>query len=193
MNEIEQQFINQLKSGNNNAYRRLYKDHYNVLCHVAYRYVQDFDMAENIVEDVIVHLWEKREQLNICISIRSYLLAAVRNHCLNYLEQRERQQESYFSHLSVEELREVTIQIDSHLPLEEAELVRLISDAIDRLPEENRQVFLLSRQQEMSYQQIAQRLGISVNTVKYHIKQSLVHLRKDLGPYLTIVAFMMHI
>lgn len=189
MNDFEKHFIEQLKKGEDKAYRRLYQEHYDVLCRVAYRYVEDVVVAESMVEDVIVHLWEVRENLQIKVSLRSYLLAAVRNHCLNYLQDTTQQHEQTFSSLIDEERNHIGEYLDTSSTLEEEELVRLVMQAIDRLPEESRRVFLLSREKEMTYDQIAQEIGISTNTVKYHIKQSLALLRKDLGPYLALLAW----
>jgi len=189
LNDFEKHFIEQLKAGEDKAYRRLYQEHYDVLCRVAYRYVEDIVIAESMVEDVIVHLWEVRNNIQIKVSLRSYLLSAVRNRCLNYLQETAQQHEQTFSSLGDEERNYIGRFLDTSSELEEEELVCLVIQAINRLPEESRHVFLLSREKEMTYDQIAQEIGISTNTVKYHIKQSLALLRKDLGPYLALMAW----
>ena len=79
--------VEQLKTGNEDAYQYIYDRHYALLCHVASGYVRDQFLAETIVGDTIFHLWEIRETLEISVSIRSYLLRAVRNRCINYLIQ----------------------------------------------------------------------------------------------------------
>ena len=71
--------VEQLKNGNEDAYKYIYDYHYVLLCHVANQYLNDNFLSETIVGDVIFHLWEIRETLNITISIRSYLIKAVRN------------------------------------------------------------------------------------------------------------------
>ncbi len=81
----EQLLIHQLKQGKEAAYRFLYEKHYAVLCHLAREWVGDDYTAETLVGDVIFHLWEIRESLDIRVSLRSYLLQAVRNRCLDHL------------------------------------------------------------------------------------------------------------
>ena len=72
----ERLIIEQLKLGNDKAYKYLYEHQYDALCRVAFRYVEDAFLAENLVEDLIVHLWQHRDSLIVKVSLRSYLLAA---------------------------------------------------------------------------------------------------------------------
>ena len=87
--------IEQLKAGKERAYKFLYDRHYQILCHVAAQYVRDDFLAETIVGDVIFHLWEIREQLEIRTSIRSYLMQSVKNRCLDYLKSQYNQTHSH--------------------------------------------------------------------------------------------------
>lgn len=188
----EQLIVEQLRLGNDRAYKYLYDRHYEALCRVAFRYVEDAFVAETLVEDLIVHLWEHRESLEVKISLRSYLLAAIRNRCLDYLESSSREHEIAASQISDTELQQVhTLLADPSLPLEEEQLVSIVQKAIDALPDECRRVFVESRLEEKSYQEIADGLGISINTVKYHIKNALRQLRETLGPQLMLIALLM--
>lgn len=186
----EQLLINLLKQGKEAAYKTLYEKHYAVLCHVARECLGDAYTAETIVGDVIFHLWEIRESLEIRISLRSYLLQAVRNHCLDYLSSRRERTEVTFSALEgtegVQPLSERYLLSDTY-PLGhllEKELEQQISQAIAALPGECSQVFLKSRFDGKKYEEIAAELGISVNTVKYHIKNALARLHTSLEKYL---------
>lgn len=187
----EQLLIYQLKQGKEAAYKLLYEKHYAVLCHLAREWVGDDYTAESLVGDVIFHLWEIRESLEIRVSLRSYLLQAVRNRCLDYLASRRERTEIAFSALEGEgdgkqPLTERYIQLDDY-PLGrllERELEQEIRRSIAALPAECRQVFLKSRFERKKYEKIAAELGISVNTVKYHIKNALVRLHDRLGKYL---------
>lgn len=191
MNQGEQIIIEQLRKANEKAYKYLYDHHYEVLCRIAYRYVADASLAEMIVEDVIVHLWEKREELEIRISLRSYLIAAVRNRCLSYLESSENRREISFSNLGDSEKVSIgNMFLIDHQPMDEEQLVDLVQNAIDNLPFECRNVFVRSRVDEMTYEEIAKQLEISVNTVKYHMKNALKSLREELGPYLSAIIFL---
>ena len=187
MENTELFIIEGLKQGKEEAYRYLYEHHYVALCHVAKGYVGDEALAEHLVGDVIFHLWEVRETLDIRISLRSYLVRAVRNRCLDYLDSRKQKHEITFSELEDgDSLGERYILADDY-PLGillEKEFEHKIRQAIGRLPEECRRVFLKSRFEEKKYEEIACELGISVNTVKYHIKNALSLLYKELGKYL---------
>ena len=155
--------------------------------HVASGYVGDDFLAETLVGDVIFHLWEIRETLEVQTSLRSYLMRAVRNRCLDYLASKREKSEVAFSALGEDEDMKERYIVSDDYPLGallERELEQEIHAAIRRLPEMCRKVFLMSRFGGKSYEEIADALHISVNTVKYHVKAALASLRKDLGQYI---------
>lgn len=190
----EKSLIEQLQLGNERAYQYLFDHHYPILCHLANRYIRDSFMAESIVDDCIFHLWEKREILQINKSIRQYLSASVRNRCLDYLNSQYKQKTVVLSQTPHAETAALGTFFSETNPLGkllEKELEEKIMAAIDQLPEVCQQVFRLSRFENKSYEEIAQQLGISVNTVKYHIKRALALLHSDLSQYLiTVLAFL---
>ena len=185
MENTEKLIVEQLKNGNEDAYKYIYDYHYVLLCHVANQYLNDNFLSETIVGDVIFHLWEIRETLNITISIRSYLIKAVRNRCIDYLKSGSEKKEISFSVLVPEEMSEEKYLQSDNYPLGillERELEHEIRMAIDKLP--IRCVFEKSRFEEKKYEEISQELGISINTVKYHIKNALSFLQTELSKYL---------
>ena len=193
MEHTETLIVEQLKTGNEDAYQYIYDRHYALLCHVANGYVKDQFLAETIVGDTIFHLWEIRETLEISVSIRSYLLRAVRNRCISYLNSEWEKREIAFSSLMPDEITDDKMTISDSHPLGallERELEEEIYKAIDKLPNECRRVFDKSRFEGKSYEEISQELGISVNTVKYHIKNALASLQTNLSKYLiTLLLF----
>ena len=193
MENTETLIVEQLKTGNEDAYQYIYDRHYALLCHVANGYVKDQFLAETIVGDTIFHLWEIRETLEISVSIRSYLVRAVRNRCINYLNSEWEKREIAFSSLMPDEIIDDKMTISDSHPLGallERELEEEIYKAIDKLPNECRRVFDKSRFEGKSYEEISQELGISVNTVKYHIKNALASLQMNLSKYLiTLLLF----
>ena len=156
----EKHIIKKLKTGDNEAYKYIYDYHYVALCKLSYYLLKDRVQAESIVNDVIFHLWEVRDKLELVPPLRNYLIIAVRNKCLNYLALKQQETEIRFS---------------------------TIEQAGIQLPPACKQVFTMSRFREMSYEEISRELGISVNTVKYHIKSALVILKKELGTFLCII------
>ena len=190
MEQTELLIVKQLKEGKERAYKFLYDQHYQILCHVAAQYVKDDFLAETIVGDVIFHIWEIRETLELTTSIRSYLMTSVRNRCLDYLKSQYNQKEQAMSSSGLQDFPVFNYIKGDDYPLGrllEQELEDEIMKAIGRLPEECRQVFKLSRFEEKQYSEIATELGISVNTVKYHIKRALALLHEDLAKYMTVV------
>ena len=188
--EKELHLIHSLKSGDNQAYKYIYDHHYVLLCKIAYEFLKDDLLAESIVDDIIFHLWEKRDTIEITTSLRSYLVQAVRNRCINYLNLEREKREVRFSVIDQqgEWINSVFPSDDYPLArLLENELEQEIRNAIDRLPEECKVVFKKSRFEEKRYEQIAEELGISVNTVKYHIKNAISRLNADLSKYLLLL------
>lgn len=190
MDRTEELIVVQLKEGNEWAYKFLYDHHYQILCHVAAQYVRDDFLAETIVGDVIFHLWEVRESLEIKTSIRSYLMASVKHRCLDFLKSQQCQREAT-GMLDFPVLDYVKGDDYPLGRLLEKELEEEIINAIKRLPEESRRVFQLSRFEDKKYEDIARVLNISVNTVKYHIKRALALLHEDLGKYLAAAVLML--
>lgn len=191
MEHTERLIVEQLKEGNEEAYKYLYDRHYTMLCHVANEYIRDTFLAETIVGDVIFHIWEIHETLDISTTIRGYLMRAVKNTCLNHLNSERERREVTFSNLpDVEPTRYILSDSYPLGRLLEHELEDKIHHAISQLPAECKAVFMKSRFEDKKYETIAQEMNISINTVKYHIKSALSFLQKDLGKYLATFLFL---
>jgi RNA polymerase sigma-70 factor, ECF subfamily len=184
----EQLLLQKIKQGDEKAFQYVFETHYGLLCSIASEFLKDDFLAETIVGDVILYLWEKRETIEIKSSLRSYLIKAVRNKCLNYQQLQYVVKETRFP--EKEELLDSEgnyIISDSHplATLLEKELEIEIEKSINSLSDECRKVFELSRFEQLKYEDIAVELNISVNTVKYHIKNALSKLRADLSKYIS--------
>ncbi len=190
----EKQIIRGVKEGDENAFRSLYDNYYHRLFCISRQYLQDDFLAETIVSDVFFHLWETRKTLDIQISLNAYLIRMVRNFSLNYLQKNYVEKEVSLNGLDI---ISPLLFLSDEYPLGrllEKEMSEKLHEEINRLPKETRQVFILSRLEELKHEEIAERLGISVNTVKYHIKQALSILRDRLKDYqLVLLACLMKI
>ncbi len=141
------------------------------------------DASEEIVQEVMFRIWVNRNSLNITGSIRSYLIRAVRNSCLNLLKHLDIREDFRVKHegmdrgfsSSPEELMMVS------------ELEQKVRDAIDNLPLERKRIFILSRYDGLSYSEIAEKLGISIKTVENQMGKALKTLREDLSEYLPLL------
>ena len=189
MDLMEALIVQNLKEGNEHAYKYVCDAHYDVLCVIAVRYLHDDFMAESVVGDVIFHLWETRENIDIQTSLRQYLVRSVRNRCLDYLKSRQFRHEQTLSTLPDDScLLERSASHDHPLGyLLEKELEQTINDVIEGLPADCRRIFKMSRFDGKRNTEIAQELGISVNTVKYHMKQALRLLQQQLGKYFSFL------
>ncbi|GHU89298.1 DNA-directed RNA polymerase sigma-70 factor [Bacteroidia bacterium] len=189
MDSDEKQIIQGLKDGDNQAYKYLYDRHYVLLCNIAFTYLNDAQLSQMLVDDMIFHIYEKRETLFINISLRAYLVRSVRNRCISHLRSEYEKREINFSVVDIPEDKLLSIA-DENYPLAillEKELEMEIQSAIARLPSECRKVFEKSRYEGLNYETIAKELNISVNTVKYHIKNAISRLSKELDKYLLAI------
>ncbi|MBR4851950.1 MAG: RNA polymerase sigma-70 factor [Tidjanibacter sp.] len=193
MEKTPQEINAGIRAGEEWAYRMLYDAHYEILCRIAYDYVKDTYLAETIVGDTIFHIWERRENLDIQGPVRRYLVRAVRNRCLDVLASQYVRRT--ISEEDIKEIggdtMEVLDSVEDISPLGillERELEDKVVEAVEQLPKECRVVFEKSRFEGLSYQEIADSLGISVNTVKYHIKGAIARIYNHLERYLLLVA-----
>jgi RNA polymerase sigma-70 factor (ECF subfamily) len=189
---MEKLIIEKLKQGNQKAFKYVFDRYYVLLCRFANQMLNDTSLAEEIVDDAIFYLWEHRKEIEITYSIRAYLMRAVRNRCLNELNSLSHRAELNFStYISPEnmEFLETLFKDDDHPlgTLLEHELEDELICCIESLPEECRRVFKKSRFEQKKYEEIAEELHISVNTVKYHIKNALAYINSHLADYLKII------
>lgn len=179
-----QMWQGELRKGSEKAFSIIFNEYYTLLCAVSYQYVQDVQISEAVAEDVFYTLWEKREEVLPVSSLKAYLLKAVRNHSIDYLRTRKTE---HFLDLDFATGSCFVREEDIFERYVMEELERKITEKVSLLPEECQKVFYLSRYENKSYAEIAVELNISINTVKYHIKNALATLRKELEPYLLIV------
>ena len=182
MHYNDPQLLEELSNGNEQAFKQLFVTYYSPLCEFATQYVSDKD-AEEIVQDLMMHFWEKREFLVITGSVKSYLFTAVRNRCLNAIQRNKYKQ---VTHNYIYEKLKDTFQNPDCYMLEE--LSRHIEKAIRELPENYREVFSMSRFGDSTNKEIAERLGVSIKTVEYRITQALKILRVKLKDYLYLLS-----
>jgi RNA polymerase sigma-70 factor (ECF subfamily) len=168
--------IKLLREGDVSVFEELFNLHYPALKLNALKYVLASQEAEDIVHNVFLNLWDKREQLDVRESISTYLQASVRNASLNYLR-REKVRDNYRASLLVR-LSEADPQGSPSDELIRQEDIDEIKEAIDRLPDKCRQIFRMSRFEEMKNQEISDALDISLRTVENQIYRALKILRK---------------
>ena len=168
------------------GYESLFHQYYQWLCLQAFKITSDWHAGEDIVQDFFAKCWQNRMSLQIRDSFAAFALVSVRNSALNYLKKENTRLRHETASSSTEESNDIPVQPGQ--PDETDRRYLAIINAINQLPEQRRKAFILSRQRHMKYADIAVELGISVNTVKMHIRlayQELRGLLKLLLPFFT--------
>ncbi len=170
------------------AFAEIYNRYWDLLIDSAYKRLKSRELSEEIVQDVFVSLFIRRQKVQPKSTLESYLRTAVRNQVFRAYYARE-------SHVMVLNDLIASNQIIPALPdelLEAKQLQQKIYLATDKLPEKCREVFVLSRFEHLSHQDIADRLQISVSTVKKHITKAMGILRTELGSHrMDLMAFLL--
>ena len=163
-----------LQSGDEDAFRYVFNNYYRGLVLVAMNYTKDQDQAEDIVQGVLVKLWEEREKIVIRTSLESYLVKMVRNKCLDSIkhEQIHKKYESV--------IRGKEEPVEERFAFLTRELKKRIEEAVNNLPEKAGKVFRMSRYDNKKYREIAEEMNMSVKTVESYMGKALRILREEL-------------
>ena len=167
--------IEQIQLGSKDAFKQMFIKFYSPRCEYASQYVSDED-AEELIQELMLFIWENRNSLFVEISLKSYLFMAVKHRCLNAIKRQL--------------YHKIKDQFENPDTYFVNELTENITKAIEELPENYRETFKLSRFGEQSNLQIAEALGVSIKTVEYRITQSLKILRVKLKDYLPFIMFL---
>lgn len=172
-----------------NNFDKIYVLYYSRMFRFAKEYVLFDEDAENIVQDVFLLLWEKREVLDIQISLVSYLFALVKNKSLDYLRHKVIADE-YKQELSA---KLTALEILNYSFTSDEEIEQILMTAINKLPERCRQVFLKSRIEGKRNREIANELNLTVSTVENQMTIALRKLRVELKDYLPLLLFLLDV
>lgn len=165
------------------GFETLFRELFKPLYRYAFGLLEEEMQSEEVVQDVFLKLWQQREQITIETNINAYLYRSVHNQCMNNLNH-EKVKAKYSQFVK----GSAPAYADSPLNAMQAkELQGVIKKAMLKIPEKCRTVFHLSRQDELSYREIAERLGISLKTVENQMGKALKILRTELKDYLPLL------
>ncbi|MET4140286.1 RNA polymerase sigma-70 factor [Pedobacter sp. UYP1] len=170
----ERALIAALKTHDRKAFEKLYKQHYRQLFALAYRYVGQAPVAEEIVHDVFLTIWKIAGQLNVEYSIKSYLSRAVINSSLNFIKKEKINNGKQNAYLVVESDPDA----ENEQRDKKESLLNSLEDAMAILPPKCREVMYLSRFGKLKQQEIARQMNISIKTVKNHLTYGFQKLRE---------------
>ena len=178
--------LQEIKDGSERAFELLFRDYYKRLCLYGLKYLDETEQSEEIVQDVFCRIWEKRATLEITSSFQSYLFRAVHNGCLNFIKHQKVKQQHQADEIHVAKSSPDTYSEE----LENPDTMDSIYEAIEKMPEERKKIFKLSRFEGLKYGEIAEKHGISVKTVEAQMGKALKYLREELKEFVAVTLFM---
>ncbi len=184
-NELD--LVRMISEGDEKAFLEIYSRYFKPIRIFIVRYVQSFQLAEDLTQEVFVKIWEHRKKLVEVKSFKAYLFVLAKNHTLNMLKKAAR------SEIAMSEI--IGSYVSNANPTEDLfidkEYRKVFDKALAAIPERSRQIFQLCREQKKSYEEVAEIMGISKNAIKNHMVFSMRALRlsveKELGISLNVL------
>lgn len=190
MIKTEQEIFLKLCHGDEGAFEYFFKKYYNRLYNYVFEILKDSLAAEEIVEELFFKVWEQRSHINIQTSPVAYLFRTAYNNSVNYIKHKKVEDKylAYQSQRSIAELEKANNSFPLSTLIEKEFEVKL-QKSLEKLPDQCRQIFVMSRIEGKKNQEIAENLQVSVNTVKTQLLRALTRLRKDLKQYFVVLFF----
>lgn len=196
MENLEKRILKELKYGSKKAFEYVFKTYYDPLCRYAEEILKDRDQSEDVVETLFIIIWEDRKKIDIHTSFRSYLYRSTYNACLNVIRKRKSESKYRDFFLNHADFSKSHDYGSSSYPLSgiiEKEMESGIAKVIDALPPQCKRIFLMSRVDDLSHQEIADKLDLSVNTVKSQIMNALKKIQVALKNMMIIFAVLINL
>lgn len=161
-----------IKNGNQDAFKRLFLEYYSTICHFLFRVLGDFDVAEDVAQDIFMKVWLRRSALDEKKSVKSLLYVMAKNTALNLLRKKKT--------LVDESAEDLSIPCDSRADdsILLKELSKSIADCVLSMPAQRKKAFLLSRVEKLSNKEIAELTNLSVRTVEKHLELAIKDIKR---------------
>jgi RNA polymerase sigma-70 factor (ECF subfamily) len=178
--------VNQrLKAGDVEYFEYLYEEYYSKAKFYANQYLRDIEQARDVAQDSFITLWEKRNEIKPELSIQAFILTIVKNKCLNILRKRISERQYSSKVMLQEEMANLSAlndnTADEYLLVEINEMVE---DTLREMPVKMSAVYRMNREKDLTYDEIAQLLDVSVKTVEYRMSKALYFFRLKFKDYL---------
>jgi len=186
-NVLDREILEGLKGGDRKIFELIFKTYYATLCSYANGLVQSFDSAEEIVQEVFINIWNSHAKIEIRTSLRAYLYKSVYYGCLNHIRNKKRNIDQKQFPDEFNKKAELLLLGTSNTPftlMVSDELEKELERAIEKLPDQCCKIFCLSRFENLSYIAIAEKLGITVSTVKTQMSRAMTKLMENVDQYL---------
>ena len=172
----EKELLNRLAGGDENAFVTLFNTHQDHIFKVVYQFVKSQALAEELVQDIFLKVWEERQKLPSIQSFQNWLFIVARNHLYNYLRRMALERKVRRAWINEKPLNENS----TDYKLRNSQFNELLQETIKSLPAQQQAVLRLAKEQYLTYEEIAQQLSISPNTVRIHMSRALAAVRKAL-------------
>ena len=180
--DSDQKIMESIANDDELVFKKLFETYYKELIRFAIKHVRSPEVAEGIVQEVFLYLWEKRKEINLKSSLKSYLFAATRYQAIYFFREKDRTPKLN----EITSGADVSSSDDAQLLLEFLEVENDLLKAVDALPPKCKQIYQLSREEGLTYKQIAEKLHISVKTVENQILIALKRIRLALAKFLVV-------
>ncbi len=184
----DKELLKRISEDDSAAFTMLYRRHWEEMFVVAAKALRDKTDAADVIQDVFLSLWNRRHELEIEGSLTNYLHTAVRYKAIHHIEKNVTRRD-YLAVLADVSVNWLPPNAEVDLQLEE--LQKALSTVVTRMPPKMQQVYILSRQQQLSHKEIAEQLSVSVETVKKHIQHALQLIKAALQYVPSIVSLLL--
>lgn len=183
--QTDDELLTLLQESDEKAFTAIYVRYHQLLYVVAYKYLKNKEQTKDAVQQIFLKLWESRTLLSIQVSLKNYLYTMLKNQLLNEIRNNTTALEKNY------ELAQEPVTFENELldKLEEKEMMEQLYRAVDNLPEQKRAVCLYKLKEELSNCEIAEKMQISVPTVKTHYSQALKMLRNHFDKLLYVLLY----
>jgi len=181
-------YLKGIRSGDKSAFEQVYLTYYDLLYHLSLQYLGEKSIAEEVVQDAFLKLWEVRTELKPDSNIKNYLYTITKNNCLSQLRKTHLHKTPVTDarFLEMQFNYEALVSIPDNV-IEFEELKAKIEASIDSLPDDLRQVFIMNRFEDLKYKEIADKLNLSPKTIEARMSKALNRLRTELKDYLPLI------
>ena len=183
MQSTETNLINAIKYGDSKVFEHIFKIYFNSLFLYARGILGSSEIARDIIQEVFLNLWEKKDSINITSSLKSFLYSTVYNACIDYIRRKQTEQkyaDTYKMQLAAIEHTYYDKVVEKEQLLINQAIQNQINKAIENLPEQCRIIFKMSRFENFKNYEIAEKLNLSIRTVDTQIYRALKSLREQL-------------
>jgi len=175
----DEELMQEITADNMFAFDHLYKKYSKKVYKFGYSILKLQEESENLMQDVFLSLWENRHKVEKDASVKSYIFTIAYNSAISIIRKKAKESQFVEYLKSIQEINQEPVNVE----LEYNELTNKLDEIIKVLPQRQKEVYLLHRVEGLKYNEIAERLHISVNTIENHMSRALKTIREKLGNY----------